>query len=217
MKFEKKDLFTIPNILTYIRLIMVPFFVGVMVAYKITNQYLFLGLGFLLFVVAEITDIVDGFIARRFNMITDIGKIVDPIADKLLQGCALIVLGLISYYFFPFMIILIAKEIYMGLSSHYFMVKSDKRVEQKSNWVGKLGAVFNFITILIGFGVGAKEFFGMEIPNWIQISIVAINAVFMVPAIVFAIYAAVNYTRIYKKQLDKILLEDEKAKEVGKE
>ena len=64
MQFSKKDLFTVPNILTYIRLICVPIFIGVMIAYcidKTATQYLWAAFG--LFVFASATDIADGYIA----------------------------------------------------------------------------------------------------------------------------------------------------------
>ena len=73
MKFSKRDAFTIPNILTYIRLLCLPFFLWMMFAYfadREASQYLWAGFG--LFVFASATDIADGWIARHFNMVSDI-------------------------------------------------------------------------------------------------------------------------------------------------
>ena len=70
----------LPNKLTCLRMLMVPFFVAAMVL-SFSNHYLW---ALILFVTASFTDMLDGKIARRFNMITDWGKFIDPVADKLL-------------------------------------------------------------------------------------------------------------------------------------
>lgn len=75
-QFEKK-IFTIPNLLSAFRLLLIPVFVW---AYCIKKAYL-LTAGVLL--LSGLTDMADGFIARRFHMISDLGKMLDPIADKL--------------------------------------------------------------------------------------------------------------------------------------
>ena len=122
MKFSKKDAFTVPNILTYIRLLCLPFFLWMMFAYfadREASQYLWAGFG--LFVFASATDIADGWIARHFNMVSDIGKVLDPVADKLLQCFAMLTLGIIGLMHWAFIAIIIAKELYMLFSSKYFM------------------------------------------------------------------------------------------------
>jgi len=77
----------IPNILTTIRLVMVPLFAYVLVALKMHWTAL------AIFLFAGLTDVVDGFIARKFNMITKIGKVYDPLVDKLMQITAVICLA----------------------------------------------------------------------------------------------------------------------------
>ena len=122
MKFSKKDAFTVPNILTYIRLLCLPFFLWMMFAYfadREASQYLWAGFG--LFVFASATDIADGWIARHFNMVSDIGKVLDPVADKLLQCFAMLTLGIIGLMHWAFIAIIIAKELYMLFSSKYFI------------------------------------------------------------------------------------------------
>ena len=80
---RKEDLINIPNVLCYIRILLVPFFV-----------YLFIKECYwqsaLVVVIATATDVIDGWIARHFNMITDWGKFIDPLADKLMQAAMLI-------------------------------------------------------------------------------------------------------------------------------
>ncbi|MEG2561409.1 MAG: CDP-alcohol phosphatidyltransferase family protein [Clostridia bacterium] len=189
MKFNKSDLFTIPNILTYVRFLCVPFFLWMMFAYNANNNatyYLWSALA--IFVFASATDIVDGYIARKFKMITDIGKVIDPIADKVLQVFAMIMLCVIGNLHWIFMTILLVKEVYMAVTSRYFMVVSKKQVNQHSNKWGKAGAVINFVGIIGAFFVTIAP-----IVNIIDIVVLAIGCS-------FAIVAAAQYTIIYAKE-----------------
>ncbi|WP_017627469.1 CDP-diacylglycerol--glycerol-3-phosphate 3-phosphatidyltransferase [Nocardiopsis chromatogenes] len=82
----------IANVLTMVRLVMVPLFVVFMFLPETGWRYA----AFAVFVVAAVTDRVDGELARRRNLVTDFGKIADPIADKALTGSALVVLSLLG-------------------------------------------------------------------------------------------------------------------------
>lgn len=193
MKFKKEELFTIPNILTYIRLIAIPFFVWMMAEYAVDKdalKYLWAGIG--IFVFAEITDVCDGYIARRFNQISDIGKILDPIADKALQCIAMLMLCICGNLHWIFAVVIIVKEIYMGITSKYYMRASKRQVEQKSNKVGKAGAAIYFIGIALAFFAGLNE-----IVFYVDTAILAIGSI-------LAIIAAVQYTVIYNGQLRKV-------------
>ena len=193
MKFKKEELFTIPNILTYIRLIAIPFFVWMMAEYaadKDALKYLWAGIG--IFVFAEITDICDGYIARHFNQISDIGKILDPIADKVLQCVAMLMLCICGNLHWIFAVVIIVKEIYMGVTSKYYMRASKRQIEQKSNKVGKAGAAIYFIGIALAFFAGLHE-----IVFYVDTAILAIGSI-------LAIIAAVQYTVIYNGQLRKV-------------
>lgn len=193
MKFKKEELFTIPNILTYIRLIAIPFFVWMMAEYaadKDALKYLWAGIG--IFVFAEITDVCDGYIARHFNQISDIGKILDPIADKVLQCIAMLMLCICGNLHWIFAVVIIVKEIYMGATSKYYMRASKRQVEQKSNKVGKAGAAIYFIGIALAFFAGLHE-----IVFYVDTAILAVGSI-------LAIIAAVQYTVIYNGQLRKV-------------
>ena len=104
----KNQICTIPNLLSLFRICLVPLFVWL---YCVKQEFLWTG-GILL--LSGITDLVDGWVARRFHMISDVGKILDPVADKLTQGAMLFCL--ISR--FPLMlaalILLIVKELFTG-------------------------------------------------------------------------------------------------------
>lgn len=88
-KFSKKDLWGIPNILCYIRFLLIPVFVILYIRANDPWEYLRAAAVVL---VSGLTDFLDGFIARRFNMVTELGKIIDPLADKLTQASLIFVL-----------------------------------------------------------------------------------------------------------------------------
>lgn len=190
MKFSKKDAFTIPNILTYVRLLCLPFFLWMMFAYYADpsrGEYLWAGFG--LFVFASATDIADGWIARHFNMVSDIGKVLDPVADKLLQCFAMLTLGIIGNMHWAFIGIIIFKEIFIGVTSKYFMRASKRQVEQMANKWGKAAAFTNFIGITLAFLVNLHE------------AVYYVDLVILIAGSVLAVIAAVQYTYKYEKSL----------------
>ena len=212
MKFSRKDIFTIPNILTYIRLLCVPVFFVLMVMFCIdpsaaaTKSYVWAGFG--VFVFAEVTDGVDGFIARRFNMVSDLGKVIDPVADKLCQGFGILMLG-VAYILidrWPIMLfaaLLIVKEITMGVFSYYFMKASKRQVEQIANKWGKAGSALNFASLVLAyFALGLLCYDGDvykagDIIYWIAV------AVFVAGALI-ALYNVVNYNVGYYRDLCRV-------------
>lgn len=128
----------LPNILTIIRFIIVPF-----MAYFLINENFTIAI--LLYVLASATDVLDGFIARKFNQITDLGKFLDPLADKLLQFSALVGLWIVNLIPIWIVIIFFIKEISMGLGAIKLL---KKHVIIQSKWFGKLSTIFFFLAII---------------------------------------------------------------------
>lgn len=136
----KKDLFSVPNILSYFRLLLVPVFIWV---YLVKQDYT---LTAIILTISALTDITDGFIARKFNMITDWGKIIDPIADKATQFSILVCL-MLKYPPVIFMTsILFFKEIYMGIIGYIVIKKTDTVTGAK--WYGKLNTCVIYAIIM---------------------------------------------------------------------
>ena len=141
----------IPNTLTVIRFLLIPIF-----GYYLYNEQFLIAA--CIFVVAGATDIADGYVARKYNMVTDWGKIADPLADKLIQITALILLTVQQRITIVILIIVIAKEILMGIGSILF-IKEHKKVVG-ANWYGKLATVVLFIAIMFTlFRVPYNEIF----------------------------------------------------------
>ncbi len=84
----------LPNKITILRIILIPFFVGLLLAENVTTRLdvVFFAriLAFLFFVVAALTDMIDGYLARRYHLVTNFGKLMDPLADKLLTMSAFV-------------------------------------------------------------------------------------------------------------------------------
>jgi len=131
----------IPNILTVLRLIVIP----VMAYFMINRKWV---AGLVIFVLAEITDVVDGYIARRFDATSNFGKLADPLADKLLQLTALLLLSVGGRLPIVFFWILCIKEFAMIIGSLFFLRKD---VVVYSNWMGKAAAAILFSGIVLAF------------------------------------------------------------------
>jgi cardiolipin synthase len=141
MKSSKSKWRHIPNILTIARLLAVP----VMAVWMADGKWV---QSLVLFVLAEFTDILDGYIARRFQFITNFGKLADPLADKLIQLTALFMLSKGGRLPVIFFYILCAKELAMILGSLFFL---KKEIVVSSNWVGKAAASVLFAGIVLAF------------------------------------------------------------------
>ena len=212
MKFSRKDVWTVPNILTYIRLLCVPVFFVLMVLYCIApdgvNSAAYIWSAFGVFVFAEITDICDGYIARHFNMVSDIGKVLDPIADKVLQSVGIIMLAVAfvmtdKWPIALFAALIVIKEILMGVYSYYFMKASKRQVEQMANKWGKAGATINFIGLFFAFiALALANTKGVpeevcEIIYWIDFAILVIGSA-------LGIFNLFQYNIGYYRQLQKV-------------
>ena len=140
-KIEVADIFTVPNILSFARLVLIPFIVWL---YCVKENAL---LTAILLVLSGVTDVVDGFIARRFNMISEIGKALDPVADKCTQLATL--LCLFTKYermIIPFVILLI-KELVNG-TVNLVSARKNKRVEG-AHWHGKVSTVLLYSMLVL--------------------------------------------------------------------
>ena len=112
IKDWKKDVFTIPNMLSFFRLILIPVYVSIYLKAQDPYDYYLAG-GIL--VMSCLTDLIDGKIARHFNMISTLGKILDPVSDKLTQFTLIICLS-IRYPILRYVTMLFfVKELFQGV------------------------------------------------------------------------------------------------------
>ena len=137
---------TIPNILSLIRIAILPVFVVLYLngaeAGNMTMQYV----SFALLVFSGLTDCLDGWIARRFNQISELGKLLDPIADKLTQVAVLICLATRYQEFLPILFLCTVKEMLQGIGGLILLKK--RSTVRGSKWFGKLSTVVFYACML---------------------------------------------------------------------
>ena len=176
----------VPNTLTVIRLILVPVFVITMFA-PLPLQWSWLPLAII--VLSGITDVADGYIARHFNQITQLGKILDPLADKL----SLLALSIcIAVKFSPFWIIaivVIVKEILQILGGGYLMKKKIKI--PSSRWFGKACTAVTYCCYIILLGL---PIFQLPAPAWMLWTMV-------ISILVLMLLAFFSYLPVYLRLL----------------
>lgn len=123
-----KKIITIPNALSALRILMIP-----AILYYINHQY---ELAFFYLLLSWVTDILDGVIARKFHMTSDLGIVLDPVADKLTQGCVLIALAKSTPWMTALCMLLIAKESIIVLFGLTVLKKTNRTYSAK--WHGKV-------------------------------------------------------------------------------
>ncbi|MBA4699030.1 MAG: CDP-diacylglycerol--glycerol-3-phosphate 3-phosphatidyltransferase [Ruminococcus sp.] len=134
----------LPNKLTILRVIMVPFFVFFMLTDVggAANKWIAL----ILFIVASLTDLLDGKIARKYNLVTNFGKFMDPLADKLLVCAAMICLVEMEKLAAWIVIVIISREF---IISGFRLVASDSGVVIAASYWGKFKTVFQMAMIIL--------------------------------------------------------------------
>ena len=103
----KKEVFTIPNILSFFRLLLIPVYIYLYLTAQSTAQYVAAGL---VLALSCLTDMVDGRIARKYHMISKIGMLLDPVADKTTQAALLVCLSMKYPILYPVLGLLVIKE-----------------------------------------------------------------------------------------------------------
>ena len=133
----------LPNKLTIFRVIMIPFFLIALLVDEIPGGK---WIAVSLFIIASLTDMLDGKIARKYNLITNFGKFMDPLADKLLVCSAIV--ALISLDRIPcwVVIVIIAREF---IISGFRLVASDNGVVIAASWWGKIKTVVQMIMTIV--------------------------------------------------------------------
>lgn len=134
----------LPNKLTTFRVILIPFFVFFMLAPNMTgiNNYIAVDI----FIVASLTDLLDGKIARKYNLVTNFGKFMDPLADKLLVCSAMICLIQTGQLAAWIVVIIIAREF---IISGFRLIASDNGVVIAASYWGKFKTTFQMLMVIV--------------------------------------------------------------------
>ena len=135
----------LPNKLTILRVIMIPFFVAALMVDGGTNQTMRY-VAAAIFIIASLTDMLDGKIARKYNLVTNFGKFMDPLADKLLVCSALICMIELGQLPAWMVIIIISREF---IISGFRLVGADNGVVIAASYWGKFKTVFQMVGVVL--------------------------------------------------------------------
>lgn len=173
--FRQGKILTIPNLMSFFRLLLVPVMLWTYLG--LHNDTLTV----VLLAVSAMTDVLDGRIARKFNQVSDLGKALDPLADKLTQVCIVLCLAFTYPLMWVLLGICVVRETCMGILGYINIRKTNSVSSAK--WYGKLSTV-----VLYGTALALLVFPGM--PTWL-ITALIILCMFCV------LMALVLYTRFY--------------------
>ena len=186
----------LPNKLTVMRVVMVPFFVAFMLIGAIPYNYLW---ALLVFAAASITDMLDGKIARKYNLITNFGKFLDPLADKILVASALICFVQLGWCSAWVTALILAREFVVS-GVRLVAASSDKKVVIAAGMLGKMktamtmvaNCVIIFMWILVQFGAITPEGFPIQL----------ISDILMYIAAALTVASGVQYLYDYREFID---------------
>ncbi|MCI5878297.1 MAG: CDP-diacylglycerol--glycerol-3-phosphate 3-phosphatidyltransferase [Lachnospiraceae bacterium] len=134
----------LPNKLTIFRVILIPFFVFFMLAPYFPDNGKYIAVA--IFIIASLTDMLDGKIARKYNLVTNFGKFMDPLADKLLVCSAMICLVATGQLASWIVIIIISREF---IISGFRLIAADNGIVIAASYWGKFKTVFQMLMIIV--------------------------------------------------------------------
>ncbi|MGO3886285.1 MAG: CDP-diacylglycerol--glycerol-3-phosphate 3-phosphatidyltransferase [Mycetocola sp.] len=176
---KKPSNFNLPNTITIVRIALTPVFLWLLFADDGAMGPLRWWAA-LVFVVAIGSDGIDGAIARRRGLVTDLGKLLDPIADKVLTGAAFVALSVLAELPWWITIVVLVREI--GITVHRMVVLSDHVVA--AAWMGKLKTVMQGVALALALAP-----FAQILGDWV----VVVNVVTMSIAVVLTIASGIDY------------------------
>lgn len=151
---RKSDILTVPNALSLIRLLLVPIYSVILL--NSTNPEYTKPAVFLIGI-SCLTDMLDGAIARRFNCITTLGKILDPIADKVTQLSLFLILGQKYPMFYPVMFFFLIKETFQAIIGAIFLLRGF--MLDGALWPGKAATAALFLSAIVLLGTKITNYY----------------------------------------------------------
>lgn len=145
-RFDKKEIFSIPNLMGYFRILLIPVFCYLYITAETARDYYIASIVVLL---SSLTDMFDGKIARRFHMITELGKALDPVADKLTHAALALCLATRYPLMWALIVLMAVKEGYMGIMGIKFLKKG--KMLDGAMWFGKVCTALLFVVLLVLF------------------------------------------------------------------
>lgn len=139
--FDKKQILTVPNLLSLVRLLLIPVIIWLYIGCR--NNYAAIAV----IVLSGLTDVIDGKIARKYHLVSDFGKILDPVADKLTQGTLILCLTHQYSWMLPLIIFFAVKEVIMAVFGCLAIKRKDS--VNSAQWHGKMTTVLLYSTMIL--------------------------------------------------------------------
>ncbi len=172
---------TVPNVLSLVRIGILPVFIFLYIRSCNVDSVVLMYTAFGLLILSGLTDCFDGWIARRFHQESEIGKLLDPVADKLTQVAVLLALTTQYREFLPLLLLCTVKELLQGLGG---LIVLGKGMEMRSSkWYGKMSTVVFYIAV-------AAIVLWKDMPHWLVLTLVALVAVLM-------LFAFLRYLQLF--------------------
>lgn len=140
----KKEIFTIPNMLSMFRLALIPLYISIYLNAKDSADYY---LASAILAVSCLTDLIDGQIARRFHMISTVGKVLDPFADKITQFTLVLCLAVRHKVLWGIVILLIIKELFQLIAG--IIVFKRGQMLKGAQFTGKICTTVLFVSLIL--------------------------------------------------------------------
>lgn len=163
----------LPNKLTIFRMILIVPFVILLLGGKVAGKYVDYA-ALAIFIIASLTDLIDGKIARKYNMVTNFGKFMDPLADKLLVSAAMIALIELGRIPAWVVIVIISREF---IISGFRLVASDNNVVIAASYWGKFKTTFQMVMVCLMIADIPALRILTEIVMWIALALTVISLI----------------------------------------
>ena len=200
----RSEVFTIPNVLTFLRIVLIPVFMYLFISWVVREEPIRLWLSIGVLALSGISDILDGWIARKFNMVSDLGIALDPIADKLTQFAVMLCL----VFRFPGMLIplllIVIKEVVTGIFALLTIRKTG--LVKGARWYGKLTTVLLYAMMVIHLiwpvlhQIWPQTFRTEELPQTISIASIAVCCTMMLFSFVMYVRRYVLMLKVSEKE-----------------
>lgn len=143
---SKREIFSIPNIMGYFRILLIPAFIIAYINAKTYQDYI---VAAIIIGISGLTDLFDGLVARKFNMITELGKFIDPLADKLTHAAVIFCLAVRFTLMRYLLIIFLIKESFMAIMGLLMLKKYNTKLDG-AMWFGKVcTALFDSVAFVL--------------------------------------------------------------------
>ena len=183
-KLRNKNL-TVPNAMSLFRILVIPFFAYFFLKDNLTAAVIALAL-------SGLSDALDGFVARRFNQITELGKMLDPLADKLTQGTVAVCIAVRYPTICPLLFLLVTKELVMLCGACFLLHRGKKPCAAK--WYGKVSTTLFYAAIVL---IVVMDGFMQVQPEGFNL----VSNIALVVTAAFMLYTFVRYFGVFREIL----------------